>query len=91
MGIDGFRIDSAPFIYEDKELRDEPRSYAPGLTPRDYGYLSHIYTVDQKPTYELFGDWRKYVDEYSDEHNQNQKVNKQYYFFSNLCFVLIDL
>ncbi|XP_029679967.1 maltase A2-like [Formica exsecta] len=74
LGIDGFRIDSAPFIYEDPELRDEPRSYAAGLTPRDYSYLDHIYTVDQKPTYELFGDWRKYVDDYADEHNQDQKM-----------------
>ncbi|KAM0733412.1 Maltase 1 [Formica fusca] len=74
LGIDGFRIDSAPFIYEDPELRDEPRSNTAGLTPRDYSYLDHIYTVDQKPTYELFGDWRKYVDEYADEHNQDQKM-----------------
>ncbi|EZA54318.1 putative maltase D [Ooceraea biroi] len=28
LGIDGFRVDSAPFIYEDAKLRDEPRSFS---------------------------------------------------------------
>ncbi|CAL1684144.1 unnamed protein product [Lasius platythorax] len=74
LGIDGYRVDSAVFIFEDKELRDEPRSYAAGATPRDYTYLDHIYTTDQLPTYELFGSWRKYLDEYADEHNQDQKM-----------------
>lgn len=89
MGIDGYRVDSAVFIFEDKELRDEPRSYAAGATPRDYTYLDHIYTTDQLPTYELFGSWRKYLDEYADEHNQDQKVNKALlFFFKSIFYVL---
>lgn len=74
-GIDGFRVDSTPFIYEDSKLRDEPLSNTPGLTPRDYGYLNHIYTTDQIQTYELFGSWRKFLDDYADKNNQDQKVN----------------
>ncbi|XP_072743958.1 maltase 1-like [Anoplolepis gracilipes] len=74
LGIDGFRVDSTAFIFEDKELRDEPRSYDPNATPRDYTYLNHIYTLDQLPTYELLGTWRKYVDQYADERNQDQKL-----------------
>ncbi|XP_025263073.1 maltase 2-like [Camponotus floridanus] len=73
-GVDGFRVDSAPYIFEDKELRDEPRSYAPDSTPDQYTYLEPIYTADLKPTYELFGSWRKYLDGYADERNLDQKM-----------------
>ena len=42
-GVDGFRMDAVPFLFEDPSLRDEPLS---GKTddPEDYNYLSHIYT-----------------------------------------------
>ena len=42
-GVDGFRMDAVPFLFEDPSLRDEPVS---GKTedPEDYNYLSHIYT-----------------------------------------------
>lgn len=86
LGIDGFRVDSAGFIYEDRKLRNEPRSFAAGATPRDYTYLDHIYTIDQPSTYELFGNWSKYIDEYSDAHNQDQKVNKPILFFFKFIF-----
>lgn len=81
LGIDGFRIDSTAFIYEDAALRDEPRSFAANATPRDYEYLNHIYTLDQIANYKLLGDWRKYVDEYADQRNQNRKVIAANSFF----------
>ncbi|XP_071628960.1 maltase 1-like isoform X2 [Temnothorax longispinosus] len=74
LGIDGFRIDSSAFIYEDLKLRDEPRSFVEGATPRDYTYLNHIYTLDLIETYKLFGEWRKFVDLYAAKHNQDQKL-----------------
>ncbi|XP_071628959.1 maltase 1-like isoform X1 [Temnothorax longispinosus] len=74
LGIDGFRIDSSAFIYEDLKLRDEPRSFVEGATPRDYTYLNHIYTLDLIETYKLFGEWRKFVDLYAAKHNQDQKM-----------------
>ena len=42
-GVDGFRMDAVPFLFEDQEFKDEPLS---GKTddPEDYNYLSHIYT-----------------------------------------------
>lgn len=75
-GVDGFRVDSTPFIYENASLPDEPLSHAPNVTSDDYKYLYHIYTTDQEETYELFGSWRKFADEYADQHNQDQKVNE---------------
>ena len=42
-GVDGFRMDAVPFLFEDQDFKDEPLS---GKTedPEDYNYLSHIYT-----------------------------------------------
>ena len=42
-GVDGFRMDAVPFLFEDQEFKDEPLS---GKTddPEDYNYLNHIYT-----------------------------------------------
>lgn len=74
LGIDGFRVDSAIFMYEDPKLRDEPRSYANGATPRDYSYLDHIYTTNLIETYELFGDWKKFVDLHSLNNNEDEKL-----------------
>jgi len=70
--IDGFRVDAVQFIFEDKELRDEPRTYLAGATPRDYGYLNHIYTINQESNYELLGNWKIYIDQYADQLNESQ-------------------
>jgi len=75
LGVDGFRVDSTPFIYEDKKLRDEPRRYANGTTPQDYDYLNHIFTTDLIDTYKLIESWRNYTD--SCASNQDQKVLKE--------------
>jgi len=75
-GVDGFSVISAPYIFEDKKLRNEPRSYALGATPRDYSYLNHIYTVNLKPTYELLRNFKIRMDQYADEFNEDEKVNK---------------
>ncbi|KMQ89144.1 maltase 1-like protein [Lasius niger] len=73
-GIDGFRVDAVPHLFEDANLPDEPRSYAPGATERDYTYLEHIYTKDDPRTYDLVASWRKVLDDYADYHNEDEKV-----------------
>jgi len=42
-GVDGFRMDAVPFLFEDLQFRDEPLS---GKTddPEDYNYLNHVFT-----------------------------------------------
>ena len=42
-GVDGFRMDAVPFLFEDLEFRDEPRSFLTS-DPEDYLYLVHIFT-----------------------------------------------
>ena len=74
-GIDGFRIDAVPHLYEDDELKDEPKSNTPGAVEgKDYTYLDHIYTKDDPRTYDLVKSWRAVVDKYADEKNQDEKV-----------------
>lgn len=73
-GVDGFRIDAVPHIFEDDRFLDEPKSNAPGATERDYTYLDHIYTKDDIRTYKLLERMRKILDDWSNERNEDEKV-----------------
>lgn len=74
-GIDGFRVDAIPYLFEDANFPNEPRSYAPGATERDYTYLEHIYTKDDPRTYDLVASWRKVLDDYADYHSEDEKAS----------------
>lgn len=65
-GVDGFRIDAIPHLFELEDLRDEPLS---GITDdsESYGYTDHIYTKDLHETYEMVKQWREVVDEYANK------------------------
>ncbi|XP_043493243.1 maltase 1-like [Polistes fuscatus] len=73
-GIDGFRVDSIPHIFERDDLLDEPRSFIPNTTTRDYAYLNHIYTKDDPRTYDLVKSWRKVLDDYANSTNVDEKI-----------------
>ncbi|XP_043483468.1 maltase 2-like [Leptopilina heterotoma] len=73
-GVDGFRIDAVPHLFEDDKLTDEPRSNNPTATDRDYTYLNHIYTKDDPRTYDLVLSWRKVLDDWSNANNEDEKV-----------------
>lgn len=68
LGVDGFRVDAIPYLVEDEELRDEPRSFNPRASEIDNDYLNHIYTNNQPETYEIIYEWRKLVDDYTATH-----------------------
>ncbi|XP_046471324.1 alpha-glucosidase-like [Neodiprion pinetum] len=63
-GVDGFRVDAIPYLYEDESFPDEPLS---GTTdsPTNYSYTLHYYTQDQAETYEMVAQWRQLLDDYS--------------------------
>lgn len=67
-GVAGFRIDAVPFVFEIPPdaagYRDEPRNDWVN-DPDDYGYLQHIYTVDQPETISLVYEWRAVLDEFA--------------------------
>lgn len=69
-GVSGFRIDAVPHVFEiapdeSGQYRDEPRNDG-NNDPNDYGYLQHIYTVDQPETINLVYEWRAVLDEFHD-------------------------
>ncbi|XP_015607333.1 alpha-glucosidase [Cephus cinctus] len=68
-GIAGYRIDSAPYLFEDADFRDEPLSGLDGYTSNDYYYLKHLYTKDLIENYNVIQMWRDHIDNY------NSKVN----------------
>ena len=42
-GVDGFRMDAVPWLFEDPDFKDEPLS-GWSNDPEDYLYLYHIFT-----------------------------------------------
>jgi alpha-glucosidase len=68
LGIDGFRVDAIPYIFEtmndDGTFPDEPLS---GLCDDVEGtcYYNHIYTKDLQETYDLVYDWREMLENYT--------------------------
>lgn len=62
-GVDGFRVDAVPSLYEDPRFLDEPLS-GKSEDPNDWNYLNHIYVTDQDRTYDIVQDWSHVLDEY---------------------------
>ncbi|XP_055379938.1 maltase A2-like [Condylostylus longicornis] len=62
-GVDGFRIDAVPHIFEHKDFLDEP--VISNVDPEEYASLNHTYTYDQNETFEIIYEWRKVLDDYT--------------------------
>lgn len=66
-GVDGFRIDAIPFLFESPGEEDEPVNLSGPSDPNDYDHLNHLYTRDFQPTYDMVRAWREIIDEASAE------------------------
>lgn len=66
-GVHGFSIDTVPYLFEDEQFRDEPRS-SEDVDANDYDYLNHIYTKDQKETFEMIYKFRQLINDYTQYH-----------------------
>lgn len=65
-GVDGFRIDSIPFLYEDINMPDEPEISNVTINGvLGYYSLNHTYTLDQPETYQLSAEFRELLDSYA--------------------------
>lgn len=77
-GVAGFRIDAVPHVFEiapdaEGNWPDEPRN--DWVTdPDDYGYLKHIYTVDQPETIALVYEWRKVLNDFQHENGGDDRI-----------------
>ncbi|CAL8101472.1 unnamed protein product [Orchesella dallaii] len=67
LGVDGFRLDTVPSMFEDQRFLDEPEdpNRPPESIPSDHGYWLHIYTYDLPATREALAEYRKLLDIYS--------------------------
>jgi alpha-glucosidase len=76
-GIDGFRIDAIPYIFEtvndDGSYPDEPAS---GLTndTTSIDYTNRMYTKDLSETYDMVYQWRELMDNYKKEHGGSTRI-----------------
>lgn len=78
-GVQGFRIDAVPFMFEVKpdgrgRFPDEPLAGPSCPNPDDYCYTQHIYTNDQPETFDMIYQWRALMDEFARTHDKVTKV-----------------
>lgn len=68
LGVDGFRIDAVPHMYEDELFRDEPifPDYDPNNPKHDQ--LKHLYTYDLDEVHPVIQGWRQICDQYKDSY-----------------------
>ncbi|KAK7794169.1 hypothetical protein R5R35_005369 [Gryllus longicercus] len=78
-GIDGFRVDAVPFLFENATLADEPRSYDPSALPTDEKYLKHIYTQNLPETMDMLTQWRAVLDEYTAKDGETRVMLAEVY------------
>lgn len=77
-GINGFRIDAVPYLFEvekdaDGNYPDEPETGACN-DPLNQCYLDHIYTQNQPETFNMVTQWRAVLDEYKQQHGGPTRV-----------------
>lgn len=71
-GVQGFRIDAVPFLFEankdfDGQYPDEPVVGDSCPNPDDYCYTQHVYTNDREETFDMAYQWRALADQVSKE------------------------
>ncbi|CAG9822913.1 unnamed protein product [Phaedon cochleariae] len=72
-GVDGFRIDAVPYLFEDPQFRDQP--LADGYTEYDINNadsLNQMYIKDLPKTFDMIYQFREHVDEYVKKNNKNE-------------------
>ncbi|XP_068082069.1 maltase 1-like [Anabrus simplex] len=72
IGVDGFRIESLAYLYEDISLRDEPHSSNP-TAASDYAKLDHVYTYNLPEVRDTVAQFRHVLDKYA---NSTDQINR---------------
>lgn len=99
-GIDGFRIDAVPFLFEvdvdpatgtypDEPVIDDVSSCP---DPDDWCHLKHPYTNSLPEDIDMVYQWRKVVDQFKRDHSSDTKVllTEAYTSFKNLMLMYGD-
>lgn len=86
-GVDGFRIDTIPSLIEDPEFRNEPKNFNEiNIPDHESNSLSHIYTYNYNTSYPILEEWRKIIDDYNNN-NDNEEIiflTEAYFSFENI-------
>ncbi|CAH2988412.1 unnamed protein product [Chilo suppressalis] len=78
-GVDGFRVDAIPHLFEAKPdengiYPDEPLSGNMFLNPDQPGYTTQIHVRDLIELYDVVYEWRDFVDRLKEEMGSNTKI-----------------
>jgi len=73
VGLDGFRVDAMPHLFEDEALRDEPIVNGTALQQGDYRGLEHVHTYSLPEVLGVMAKFRNTMDAYS---GQTDKVRR---------------
>lgn len=67
MGVDGFRVDAVPHMFEDPDFRDEPEDpdRPPEALPDEYRYWLHPFTYNLPKVLDSLAEIRKLIDIYT--------------------------
>lgn len=66
LGVDGYRVDAVPFLFEDPNFSDDIRK-PEELAIKEkntYDQYYHPYTMDLDETYDMINQFRNVLDEY---------------------------
>ncbi|XP_026811817.1 maltase 2-like isoform X1 [Rhopalosiphum maidis] len=66
LGVDGYRVDAVPFLFEDSQFLDEPKK-PEELAKKEkntYDRYYHDYTMDLPETYDMISQFRDVFEEY---------------------------
>ena len=99
-GVDGFRVDAVPHMYEDPTFPDEIESTNPGdALPNEYNYWQHDQVTWNRPeTYDVIAEMRSVLQEYDDADGQHRILMTEAYvpneslrkYYGNETFRLAD-
>lgn len=80
-GVDGFRVDAVPHMYEDPNFPDEEPNPNPGdALPNEYNYWVHDQTTWNRPeTYDVIAEMRAVLQEYENADGQHRILMTEAY------------
>ncbi|CAB3231556.1 unnamed protein product [Arctia plantaginis] len=79
-GVDGFRLDALPYLFEANpadhggRYPDDPLSGLVHIQPNERGYTIPLYTKDLIEIYDVVHEWRDFIDRYNEEHGGDTRV-----------------
>lgn len=74
-GVQGFRCDAVPYLFEVDPPVDEPLSNNTNCAgPDDHCYLNHIYTSDVEETFDMIYQWRAVTDQYKTDNGGDTRI-----------------